>query len=83
MLKKHTSPNFTLLLCKNKLYIFLPIDYCELPYIGEVDCYGEYGILSEDETNYCIGWKTSPCPEFERVYNYSSEAWVFTSGQYV
>lgn len=51
---------------------------CDIPYFGEVACYDSYDMINEDDSDYCIGWKSPPCAPEEKVYKYTSPAWQHT-----
>ena len=40
--------------------------------------YGAYSPLKADSTDFCIGWKSTPCNPNEKTYNFSSDAWKYT-----
>ncbi|KAL5019308.1 hypothetical protein ScPMuIL_005030 [Solemya velum] len=41
-------------------------------------CYDAYSTDSQDEKDYCIGWKTPPCPPEEEAFHFTSPSWRFT-----
>ncbi|KAL5018449.1 hypothetical protein ScPMuIL_004171 [Solemya velum] len=41
-------------------------------------CYDAYSTDSQDEKDYCIGWKTPPCPPEEEAFHLTSPSWRFT-----
>ncbi|WAQ96750.1 PK1L2-like protein [Mya arenaria] len=55
------------------------VDHCDLPYIGGTDCYKKYSPATEEADSYCIGWVTGSCDPKEKLYQYTSDAWKFTS----
>ncbi|XP_060576637.1 uncharacterized protein LOC132733957 isoform X2 [Ruditapes philippinarum] len=44
-----------------------------------VNCYKKYYETNEETENYCIGWKDGTCHPDEKIYNFTSDAWKFTS----
>ncbi|XP_052820375.1 polycystic kidney disease protein 1-like 2 [Mya arenaria] len=52
---------------------------CNIPYIGNVQCFEEYSIFTEEEEDFCIGWQSTPCNDIESAFNVSVDSWSFTS----
>ncbi|KAL5018310.1 hypothetical protein ScPMuIL_004032 [Solemya velum] len=44
-------------------------------------CYDAYSTDSQDEKDYCIGWKTPPCPSEEEAFHFTSPSWRFTQSE--
>jgi len=51
----------------------------EYPIIGRVQHYGHYDIKEETTTDFCIGWRNTPCDLIEQTYSFSTNAWMYTS----
>ncbi|CAH1773828.1 unnamed protein product [Owenia fusiformis] len=41
--------------------------------------YGWYEFGNEEDRDFCLGWKSQPCPPAEAPYSWSSPAWNYTS----
>lgn len=53
-------------------------EMCKNKHIDPQMCYPKYEQCCEEDENFCIGWKNTPCDPKEKVYKYTSDAWKFT-----
>ncbi|XP_055955065.1 polycystic kidney disease protein 1-like 2 [Patella vulgata] len=51
---------------------------CDIPYVGNTECILGYQLPIEDTDTYCMGWTSTPCPDFEKLA-LTYEAYKFTS----
>ena len=64
---------------KIERYIFFVSESCTNSPFPTVNCYKKYYETTEETDSYCIGWKDGPCNADEKIYNFTSDAWTFTS----
>ncbi|XP_052819342.1 uncharacterized protein LOC128245129 isoform X2 [Mya arenaria] len=56
---------------------------CIGPLRGTKPCHGIYNEKEKETTNYCLKWKSLPCPVAEKSEYFTSPAWLFNSSDEV